>query len=111
MGYAGCFTTFGCCDHFDRPQKVIDYKYAQIKSNRLQKEDREQNTLSAKKITIKVEDTPPDGGAIARYAVRRRVLKAANTNRIHTGSRIADRRIPSMVHISTRISARKAIQI
>ena len=46
-----------------------------------------------------------------RYAGRRRVLKATNRNRIHTGSRIADRRIPSMVHISTRISPRKAIQI
>jgi hypothetical protein len=65
VGYAGTFTTFGCCDHFDRPQKVIDYKYAQIKSNRLQKEDRGQNTLSAKKITIKRDNAPPDDGAIA----------------------------------------------
>ena len=40
----------------------------------------------------------------------RESLNAANRKTIHTGSRIAEVRMPSMVHISTRIIARKAIQ-
>ena len=40
----------------------------------------------------------------------RESLNAINRNTTHTGSSIADRRISSMVHISTRIRPRKAIQ-
>ena len=57
----------------------------------------------------------PDGrdktkGISAKLRWRRSSLKAINRNRIHTGSRIADRRMPSIVHISARISPRKAMQ-
>ncbi|WP_218571293.1 hypothetical protein, partial [Klebsiella variicola] len=44
-------------------RKVIDYKIAQHKSNRLQKEDRQTNSPPAKRITIKRQAAPPDGGA------------------------------------------------
>ena len=49
-------------------------------------------------------------GQKAHYFLRES-LNATNRNTTQTGSRIAEVRMPSMVHISTRIIARKAIQI
>ena len=52
-----------------------------------------------------------NGNQVAVFFYLRESLNATNRNTTHTGSSIAESRISSMVHISTRISPRNAMQM